>query len=426
MRLPFTGWKLSRILAAALMLFSLVSPLLSRDHADAAILDNRLIRISSSADGSTADGQGVTYHVEFDIGTTGTLEGIVIDFCANTPIIGDTTCTKTASPRDVPDLDGSGDSLTVSGYSDGTGGTADLTDFTTHSVETATDSQITLTYATGVAVTAGDTGYFDITTADNPENSNTAFFARIYTYDDSTNADNYSVASPGSYVDGGGVALSTAAQITVTAKVAERLVFCLYSDSADPDYNDNDCDSQQGTDVTLGDTNGVLDPSGPFVDKNAKYTVTTNASSGVVIRLKGDTLTSGSDTITEIGATPATANTGGTEQFGLCSYRDTGTTAGLTVDEVYNGATASEAECATTTQTAGTGATGGTGTPTQAEFAFDNNATDGTTSLYGDTLATKTAGDYSTGIIAFVGNISNTTEAGIYTTVLTFIATGTY
>jgi hypothetical protein len=409
-------WKFGRILVAAVLVAATVLPLVHTPKAQAAILTNREIKMSSSATSATS----TTYHVEFDVGSTTAIQGIVVAFCANTPIIGDTTC-STATGLD---LNGAG-SVAVSGQSGAGAGLVNLSTFTTATMLDS-DRTISLTAASAVTPSAvGDTAYFDITTVTNPSTLG-SFYARIYTYATNTAANNYSAATPGTYVDAGGVALSTAAQITVTAKVAERIIFCVYTDSTDPDYNDNDCDSQQGTGVSLGDTNGVLDPSGPFVDKNAKYTITTNASQGAIIRLKGTTLTKGGDTITAIGSTPTTTNTGGTEQFGLCSYRLTSTTSGLTVDEVYNGGTASETACGTTSQTAGTGSTGGTGSPTQAEFAFDTNATDGTGSLYGDTLATKTAGNYSTGIIAFVGNISNSTEAGIYTTLLTFIATGTY
>ncbi|HTE22650.1 MAG TPA: hypothetical protein VK674_06440 [Candidatus Limnocylindria bacterium] len=415
MRVTLRRWRLDRIAMVAVLLFASVLPLLKTDQAQAAILANREIKMSSSA----VSAASTTYHTEFDIGTSGNVQGIIVEFCANTPIVGDTTCTAptgfsiTASPA-------------VSGQSTGAGATADLSTFLTANDLGSNSRTLILTAGSAVLMDATDTAYFDITTVTNPSTLGT-FFARIYTYATSAAASAYTIAAPGAYVDAGGVALSTVAQITVTAKVAERIIFCVYTDDADPDYDDNDCDSQQGTGVSLGDTNGVLDPSGPFVDKKAKYTITTNASQGAIIRLKGTTLTKGSDTITAIGSTPATVATGGAEQFGLCSYRDTATTAGLAVDEMYNGATASEAACATTAQTAGTGATGGSGTPTPAEFAFDvTTSNDNVLSTYGDTLATKTAGNYSTGIIAFAGNIGNSTEAGIYTTLLTFIATGTY
>jgi hypothetical protein len=229
--------------------------------------------------------------------------------------------------------------------------------------------------------------------------------------------------------------MSTAAQITVTAKVAERIVFCVYTtgDSDSCGENAGTGDDKSGTAITLGDNNGVLSPAGPFVsaynatptpDEGTRFSITTNASQGATVRLKGYTLATGpngtGNTITPNVA--ANASSPGNEQFGLCVDPDGAS--GLSIDTVYDGDPTDNdfVECAATTNTAGSGNTGGAGT---AEFAFDDTGT-GTTSLYGDSLATKIAGDYSTGKISFIGNISNSTEAGIYTTILTFIATGVY
>jgi hypothetical protein len=74
-----------------------------------------------------------------------------------------------------------------------------------------------------------------------------------------------------------------------------------------------------------------------------------------------------------------------------------------------------------TSQSSGTGTTGGAGTAT---FGFNVASVSGST---GDTLATfPSAGSFATGDVAFLGNISSTTPAGIYRTTLNFIATGTY
>lgn len=400
-------------LAAMLLAFTSILPLVLTQKASAYnVLNNREIKISSSAPSAT----GVSYYVEFDAGTTATVKSIVVDFCANSPIIDD-SCTGTVGTS-VPDL---GASPTVDTTTANVGNIG--ASWTAASMNS--NRTLTLTKAAGVAMTSGTPYYFTVSGVTNPSATGT-FYARILTFPNDTTS-NYANGYTATNVDtnlptdAGGIALSTAAQITVTAKVQERLIFCIYTDSADPDYNDNDCISQQGTAVTLGDTNGVLDPTGPYVDKNARFSITTNASSSAIVRFKGATLTSGGNTITAVGGTPATS-TAGSEQFGLCLYQQAGS--GMTIDGTYDGGSGSE--CSTTAQTAGTGSTGGTGTPTQAEFAYDTNGTTGTTSTYGATLATKPAGNYSTGNIAFVGNISNTTEAGIYTSTLTFIATGTY
>ena len=204
----------------------------------------------------------------------------------------------------------------------------------------------------------------------------------------------------------------------MTAKVQERLTFCVYTDGNNDttlgDANTTDC-SGVGTAVTLGDSNGVLTDAGAYVNTHAMFNVSTNASNGATIRAKGSTLTSGSNSIDAIGAEAVSAS--GTEQFGLCVFQSDGT--GMVIDTVYDGLTGTD-DCADAVHTSG-GAPGGTGT--DVSFAFIS-ADIGST--YGDIIATKPAGLQSTGRMAFLGNIAVTTEPGIYTSVLTFIATGNY
>lgn len=392
-------WEPSGILVAAVLLFMSFVPILNSKKAAAyGSPTERMVQISSSANGAT----GVTYKVKFKAGTASAIAGIVVDFCSTTPIISDTCTTPTSFTI------GGTPSVTPVSSNIATGWTAD---------DLNTGRTLVFNKTTGTITPAvGDIIELDITGVSNPATTNATFYARILTYATAAEASAYVETSVGTPVDAGGVALSTAAQIVVTAKVQERLLFCVYTTGAG-----NDCTTKSGTTVTLGDTNGVLDPTGPFVSKNAKYSITTNASGGAIVRLKGPTLTSGGNTITA--NTAATASALGTEQFGLCVYESAGT--GMTIDTLYDGDSAGNTStaCTGTTQTAGTGSTGG---HNSAAFAFDTNGTDGTGSLYGDTLTTKPAGDYSTATIAMLGNISNTTEAGIYVSTLTFIATGTY
>lgn len=392
--------------AAILLVIASVAPLFTQDTANAyGLLSQRKITMSTSANGAT----DVNYEVSFNTATNLTdIQGIVIDFCSNSPIIGETCTAPTGFSTNEANL-----ALSSTG----------VTGFSLHANTTANTVILTRSSGSGIAantnvvITLGSTGGNDGIT--NPTTTNDTFYARILVYNTQAGATGYAPASPGAeppLVDAGGIALSTAAQITVTSKVQEKLTFCIYTSAA----NYADCTGVSGTAVTLGDENGVLDTTGPYVDKTTKYNIATNASVNAAIRIKGETLETGSFNIAEIGAAAAASNAGN-EQFGFCTYTDAGSTDAATLipDAPYN-----NANCNTTTQTAGlTGGTGGNGT---AQFAFDSNNTTGTTSTYGDLFATKTAGDFSTGIIAMIGNIANTTEAGIYTTTLTFIATGTY
>lgn len=393
---------------------------------------------SNDAD-SDPDGTNVTYHVEFEVATTGNLQGVVVTFCADSPIIEDTSC--------VFPTGFSLASATVSGQSDGTGGSADITAWTTvqledHSTGSAGNNTVTLSNGTNVAVTAGDIIYFDIEGITNPNlqtltlGTENTFYSRVYTYDTQAEAQGYTLADPnavGDAIEAGGIALSTAQQINITSKVQERLTFCVYTAASFTITTDNNCTSKPslatpgaGNTINLGDTNGVLDSAGPYVDKTAYFGITTNAAGEAAVRMKGDTLrltpacAAANCRIDAVGGTAA-ASTTGAEQFGLCAYQIDGT--GLTIEAGPPDYTGGGAACAATTQTSGTGSFGGAGAAT---FAFDTNNTTGTTSTYGQQIASKPAGAFSTGNLVFIGNISDTTEPGIYTTTLTFVATGTY
>jgi hypothetical protein len=404
----FNFKRLSAVIASGFM-FTILAPIILVDTVSAyGQVQSRSIQISDSNVSGSGGGTGVTYKVSFLPVSTNNLGGIIIDFCSNDPIIGD-TCTAPAGFT----LGGAAPASNVtSGI--GTGGTWGA-------VATGSFNILFETNATPQAITGITTPIvLTITGVTNPSTLG-SFYARILTYDTQANANAYTPTNLGSGTqDAGGVALSTVNTITVTSKVQEVLTFCVYTTAFD-----NGACTGTGSTVTLGNKQGVLSTAGPYVDNSTKYDIQSNALHGVVIRFTGTVPTSGSNVIESsalsgMGAAASTsyASTNGNPQFGLCNWSAGGTTTNLTPAAPYN-----DANCNTTTQTAGplqSGATGGVGT---ANFAFNiANAT----STYGDILANAVAGTYAEGQLAFVGNISNTTVAGIYQTVLTFIATGSY
>ena len=119
----------------------------------------------------------------------------------------------------------------------------------------------------------------------------------------------------------------------------------------------------------------------------------TNGASGYAITINGSTLTSGANTITAIGATAANVTAGnGTEQFGI---RLTASGGNGAVSAPYNG-------------------------------AANNYALD--TAAFPDQIASDPDGDdvSTTYSVFYAANISAATEAGTYTSTLTYIATGTF
>lgn len=370
----FAWWQVAVLLLSALM-----PTLLAFQPAQAASLANRELRLSSSANGTLADGQNVTYEWHFDYTSTSNVGSVQFEYCSNSPLIGDACTAPTGFDAD----DATG--LTLSNQTNETGFSIDTA---------ASDVNTTCLTRTAEAVTAGADSEYEFTSVDNPENANTTFYGRIRTF--------ISIDCTGAETDSGGVAVSTTAQLVVTARVQENIVFCIYTGA--------NC-AAGGTAVTLGDTtNGVLSDTQDYHDPTADFDVRTNGQGGVVVRMKGSTLTSGANTISAIGAT-ATVSTPGSEQFGLCVATSGGSVASL---EPYTGINGAD-NCADDL-------TDGT-YDDNADFAFDTAAM----GTFGDDIASSSSTSNTTvGTLNFLGNIAITTESGIYTTTLTFIATATY
>ena len=349
---------------------------------------------------------GVSYQIGFTPNTSATIKGIVVDFCSTNPLIGETCTPPTGfSITTTPVVATSG------GVNTGLTGTWTAS----YLVNSTQDSILTLINASGVALSNSTPVIFTLSTVANPSAPAATFYARILDYNSTGGATSYSSTNPiagGAITDAGGIALSTVSQLTITSKVQEQLVFCIDTNSA------ANCGAASGTSILLGDTQDVLSTAGPFVDKTAQYIIQTNASQGANINIKGGTLTNGGSTITATGTGALSVN--GQNQFGMCTYESSGSN--LTPNANYNGTAATGSACSAgnSSQSANTGTPGGAGT---VGWAFNTANTTGT---FGDTIASATAGAQSTGTLCFLANVSATTTAGIYTTILTFIATGKY
>jgi hypothetical protein len=372
--------------AFVLALASVSTAILST-RANAALFEDREIRMSDSTPAAT----GVQYDVTVTPQATGNVLGIVLEFCGNSPIIGD-ACTATAG-TDVPDVS----SAALAGWA----------------LDGASDSN-TLIFTRGAGTfTAATPVTLSITGIDNPSdtNANGTFYARFFSYDTAAKAQGYTSADPsavGAPTDSGGFALSTATVLNVTAKVQEKLTFCVYTGV--------NC-AAGGSAITLGNL-GVLDETTAYNNADAKFDVYTNAQSGVIVRAKtfaspGHTLTSGANTISAIGGT-ASPSSVGTEQYGFC----VDTTGGaVTAVAPYTGNEGGGGACNQDLTT-------GTYTGTTARFALDTAATQST---FGDDIASSSSATATTvGRLNFIGNIGITTEAGIYTNDLALIATSTF
>lgn len=372
---------------------------------------------------SSPSASSVTYGVSFIPQTAGTEGGIIVDFCANDPVVGDTSCTYPAGFTM-----GTTATVGVSGISGiGVGGSW----VTTNSLQCGAGAGATqvlfLTNATPQSPTSvGVTPItFNITTVTNPS-ANGSFYARILTFDTSADATGQytctgATRGAGPFTgqrDYGGVALSTTQNIAITAKVFETLSFCVFQTS---------CGTQ--AQLTLGDaTTGALSTSTAYTNINAKYTLATNAQSGVSVQMFGQTLCrnpvlsfancptgASNQTISAIGTPAATVSTPGSEQFGMCVNAISGTTAQAPYDDTGTGNNCSTG--ITTNTYAGS-----------SKFGFiDTSAANGTNNASGSTVLTSSGAITSASSqFAFAANIASTTEAGIYQSNLNMVATGTF
>jgi hypothetical protein len=388
-----------------MLLFNFVPVSLLLVHGTAHAIDGQVSTRSIQMGDSTPTTSGGTtkYLVTFTPYnvTATTLYGVIVDFCSTDPIPGD-VCT-------IP----TGFSVTASATAI-SGVTGSWT-----AAAPNTGRTFEYTYATGTSLSASTPISFSINAVTNPTASTGGtFYARIFTFNSNSGAGSatqWLTTANGSdntnYYDYGGIALATTQSIIVTSKVQEQIAFCVYVTS---------CGTQAN--ILLGDTHDVLSTTAPAVDKTTTYSLSTNASHGAVVYLKGATLTSGGNTIPAATSTPL-LYTSGADFFGLCSY-NTSTSVGSapTVTTSYIGTSNSGTCSGTVTDTGGTLVTTSLGSP-YATFGF-NSAN--TTSTYGDQLSSIAAPGASINQVVLAAGVSVTQASGIYTTTLQLIATGTY
>ena len=363
----------------------------------------RSITMSTSNPGATA-----TYTVGFTPQTNETHPDVIIDFCniSSDPIVGD-TCSGTAG-TDVPNV-----SSVVSACA--TGWTCTSID-SNHGLYLTTT---TLSFTSGTGVTIAIPNIVNMTnvaTSGSPTAG--SFYGRLLDYATGGGSGKTS-ASPGSYVDYGGIALSTATPINITAKVYETIDFCVFETT---------CGTAPV--LTLGSPN--LSSSTAYVNSNAEFTLGTNASQGVVVYMTGNTLcrsTTQSNcntgsltgyTIESIGeagteTSPATSSAG-TPQFGMCVDSNSLPT-GVSVVAPYIDTSSTKCHSLTTGTYSGS-----------SLFGLDDSTSAGGTNSAGGSEILSSTGPFAsyTDDTAFLANISNLTPAGVYTTNLYLTATGTF
>lgn len=367
------------LIAAIALVFATVAPTI----AGAAHVTESSIALTSSSK-SASD---VTYTVNFT--ADGGAAAFVVDFCDNTPVIGQACDT----PEDFS----------------ATGVTSTTSGFTGVNVLDAN----TLVVTAGTAIEANQEVSVALDGFTNPSVSGPVY-ARVVTYSDAVSAAAYQSTNLGSnVVDTGSVAISITDTIGVSGAVLETMTFCV--SGAEIEEN---CTGTTAPTVTLGETVGSTTALiASAVSEGTIHTqISTNAATGAVVSLKSSALSCGG--LVRAGA-PASCDiapalndgiTAGQARFGVKTSTATNTSG-------FDGAVGEFAPVADSGYNALTFA---------LNFNEDNST--GVTSPFGD-LFLDTAGKPANNknmALTFGASVSNSTPAGLYSADLSLIATGRF
>jgi hypothetical protein len=375
-------------------------------RASAAQITSRSLSLSSTANGDIAvgaagtGGNGAQATHTFNFTTSGASVGS-IEFLYCTSPLPDLACTAPTGMDASTVASVGGTSAT--GWSLGTAGNA------------PTANRLRITHTAGAIATvnfafgAGSTGTDYIK---NPTTDNEEFFVRITTFSDT----GWSTT-----VDQGSVANGIAQQIDITAKVQETLNFSVGAPGAPnaaavPAAGTTCTPLSDDGALDLGDTDGVLSFQQAY-DAYSWFRISTNANNGTLVYYSGETLEFDGESITSIGnVTAGTGSVPGTEQFGL-AFDTTEADHSFSQLVANNGAALIAGHDFDYSNGDGTITSGG-----DARFQFDTASV--TTPR---PIAVATAPIVcDTGAVRYVGNIATTTEPGIYTTTLSYMAVPTY
>lgn len=444
------------VFAVALLIIWTYVPIFTPQTADALTNQflHRSIQMSDSSPSNNStittgvgSGTGVTY--KFTIENADAFNSLAINFCDNSPIIGDTCLNTTEFPGET-----SPGNMSVSSAALGTGANAPTTTCsggsgntvggTGWSLSTPNPYTVLLTSGgsntiCGGSVASPQTQTFVLTGITNPDLAE-SFYARIYTYSSNTPGSASPTAyssptTPGTYLDYGGVAMSTTTVITITAKVQESLSFCVTSAAYATWTTTGDCSdpnvASHSPSATLGSVVGTNIVLTPEVKSTATDTfqLSTNATSGATINMHNSNTCGGLSTNGGVDSCPIQAvgdyvGTGGqTNTFDL-NTADTDDVAmfGAQLGTATDGT-------AVISGLAGTGSLtdlapyDGTGTL----YGMNDTATTGVVGTYGNEIAYTTTPCYLlTDTISFGADSALTTPAGIYSANLSLIATGAF
>lgn len=384
--------KLPRLLVAILVLATTVLQIIPQQNAAAAQITNRKLTLQAGAiNGGSMPGGVVNHFFEFTIPSTGTAIGsIKFEYCT-------TAADSLASPTCVMPSN-----LVTTGATLGSEAGSGATGFTVSGSSLNGTPYLTKGSAT---VPANGNLKFRLDTITNPDTEGT-FFVRISTYS-STNA-------TGTPIDTGTVAAATNKQIILTGVMPESLVFCTGAD-IQKTAGVPDCATATSGAISFDRLFSPVDTASAV----SKMAASTNAGFGYIITVNGPTLTSGSNNITGIGATPA-ESTKGLAQFGLNlrantsaaapGFPGTGATASADIDSGSDGINLN-----------------GRAMPDYALPDFFKFESGGVVADSNSAVGPNPkASDAQIYTVSYIVNVPGSQPAGTYVTTLTYICTPTF
>lgn len=375
----------ARHIVAALGLVSLV---VVAPFASAAQVTARSIALSSSTKAAT----GVQYKVNFT--SVGAAGAFVVDFCSNTPLIGQ-ACTKPTG-------------INITTPTSATSGFTDVEEVPDDANDNTLRVVGTIGATTAISV--------DITGLTNPSSAG-PLYARILTYATEAGAEGYTSADPAvvaAPIDSGSVALSITDGVGVTGDVLETMTFCV---SKSVDITAGCGGSLDAPTLEIGELNGSVRSlsSSALSTASVLTQISTNAVGGAVVSLKSNT--TGCGGLSRLGAASYAAG------CGIAAAGSTSTFSAGTAKIGVKGAVATnEGTGAGTYQVAS-----GYDTSDYRLNWVSGDAT-GVTSTYGDPFLNTASAPVSNKemTLTFGASISPSTPAGRYTAQYSLIATGTF
>jgi hypothetical protein len=373
-----SGLLLTRLLSVFLLVAAILAQTLTPTSAGAAQITLRdLTLVANGTTGGSLPSGVVNHAFRFTLPAGSNVGSIEFEYCTTAADTGVLTCTTPT-----------GLSTTSATLSSQTGATGFTMVNTTQGAPYLTRTSSSISSNTAVT--------YQLNSITNPSAANgETFFVRISTYA-SNNV-------TGSAIDTGTVAAATNRSIDLTGTMPESLVFCAGA-TVGTTSSVPDCST-----ITTGAVafDALFSPTNTAT-ATSQMAASTNAGSGYVITVNGDTLTSGSNTITEMSS--ATTSTEGISQFGLNLKLNT---------------------TATSTVAVGAEAAAANGTNYRGQALAGYNVVDSFKFTDGDSVANSANGgaggtDAQIFTASYIVNVPGSQPAGTYTTTLTYICTPTF